>query len=423
MASDRDLDLTLFGATGFVGRLVAAHLADAAPAGLRIGLAGRSRERLAAVRDGLGPAAAAWPLVVADSEDDESLRALSTRSRVVITTVGPYERHGLPLASACAEAGTDYADLTGEVLFVRELIERCHETARARGARIVVSCGFDSVPSDLAVHLLHRRAMADGAGELGDTTMRVRRLQGGISGGTIDSLRLQQRRIGEEPSLGRILADPAVLTGGAPIAARQPDVSRPFLDAETGEWNAPFIMAGYNTRLVRRSDALGGNGPGAAHAQAASTYGDRFRYREVLPTGQGIGGRIRAAAIAAAMAAGAAAMAAPWLSDIISRVLPAPGEGPSEERRSAGSFRLETSTRTTSGRSYRATVAAQGDPGYAATAVMLGEAGLSLAVDGDRCAPTGGVLTPAVAMADVLVERLRAQGFTLEVARAGPSGR
>lgn len=426
MTSDRDLDLTLFGATGFVGRLVAEHLAHAAPAGLRIGLAGRSRERLAAVRDELGPAAAAWPLVVADSGDGESLRALATRSRVVVTTVGPYQRHGLPLASACAEAGTDYADLTGEVLFVRELIERCHEPARASGARIVVSCGFDSVPSDLAVHLLHRRAQTDGAGDLGDTTMRVRRLRGGISGGTIDSLRLQQRRVGEEPSLGRTLADPAALSDGAPIAAGQPDVARPFLDAETGEWNAPFIMAGYNTRVVRRSDALlrrQHGQPGSAGVRAIGGYGDRFRYREVLPTGRGVGGRLRAAAIAAGMAAGAAAMSAPWLSGIVERVLPAPGEGPSEQRRSAGSFRLETTTRTTSGRRYRATVAAQGDPGYAATAVMLGEAGLSLAVDGDRCAPAGGVLTPAVAMADVLVERLQAQGFTLEVAPARPSGR
>ncbi|WP_347753685.1 saccharopine dehydrogenase NADP-binding domain-containing protein [Agrococcus sp. ProA11] len=407
----RDLDLTLFGATGFVGRLVAAHLAYAAPAGLRVALAGRSRERLEAVRAGLGPVAAGWPLVVADSDDHGSLRALVERSRVVVTTVGPYQRHGLPLAAACAEAGTDYADLTGEVLFVRELIERCHDTARASGARIVVSCGFDSVPSDLAVQLLHRQALADRAGALGDTTMRVRRLQGGVSGGTLDSLRLQQHRVAQDPALGRILADPAALSGGAPIAAGQRDVRRPFLDAETGEWNAPFVMAGYNTRVVRRSDALAGG-----------AYGDEFRYREVLPTGRGVGGRIRAAAIAAAMAV-AAAMATPWLGGIIDRVLPAPGEGPSEQRRSAGSFRLETTTRTSSGRAYRATVAAQGDPGYAATAVMLGEAGLSLAVDGDRCSAEGGVLTPAVAMGDVLVDRLRAQGFTLETAPAGRSDR
>lgn len=417
MTRDRDLDLTLFGATGFVGRLVAEHLAGAAPAGLRVGLAGRSRERLEAVRNGLGPAAATWPLVVADSSDDDGLRALAQRSRVIVSTVGPYQRHGLPLATACAEAGTDYADLTGEVLFVRELVEHCHETARSTGARIVVSCGFDSVPSDLAVHLLHRRAVADGAGGLTDTTLRVRRLVGGLSGGTIDSMRLQLRRAAEDPSLRRVLADPGALSGAAPVAPGQPDVSRQFLDAETGEWDAPFVMAGYNTRLVRRSDALlrasSGEGSGSG-----TGYGDGFRYREVLPTGRGLGGRMRAAAIASAMGAAVVAMATPGVRALVERALPAPGEGPSEERRRAGSFAMETTTRTADGRRYRATVAAQGDPGYAATSVMLGQAGLALAVDGDRCSTEGGVLTPAVAMGDVLVERLRAQGFTLEVAPA-----
>lgn len=409
MSRERDLDLTLFGATGFVGRLVAAHVAATAPAGLRVALAGRSLERLAAVRDELRPTAASWPLVVADSADGDRMRALAERSRVVVSTVGPYQRHGVPLAVACAEAGTDYADLTGEVLFVRELVERCHEAARASGARIVVSCGFDSVPSDLAVHLLHRRARADGAGDLTDTTLRVRRLAGGLSGGTIDSMRLQLRRAGEDPALRRLLADPGALSGGAPVAPGQPDAWRPFLDAGTGEWDAPFVMAGYNTRLVRRSDALLRTG------HDGSGYGDRFRYREVLPTGRGIAGRLRATAIAAAMGAAVAAMSAPGVRGLVDRTLPAPGEGPSEARRRSGSFAMETTTRTADGRSYRATVAAQGDPGYAATSVMLGQAALALAVDGERCSPDGGVLTPAVAMGDVLVERLRAQGFTLAV--------
>ncbi|ROR66903.1 saccharopine dehydrogenase family protein [Agrococcus jenensis] len=404
MSQERELDLTLFGATGFVGRLVAEHLADAAPGGTRIALAGRSRARLEAVRDGLGPAAADWPLLEADSADPESLRELARRTRVVVSTVGPYQRHGLPLVEACAAAGTDYADLTGEVLFVRELIERWHEPARASGARIVVSCGFDSVPSDLAVHLLHRRATADGAGGLTDTTLRVRRLSGGISGGTIDSMRLQLARARDDASLRRVLADPAALSAGARVAPGQPDVHAPFLDAATGEWDAPFVMAGYNTRLVRRSDALLGG-----------AYGERFRYREVLPTGRGLAGRARATAIAAGMGALVVGMATPGVRSLIDVALPSPGDGPSEERRRAGSFALETTTRTEDGRRVTATVAAQGDPGYAATSVMLGEAGLALAVDGERCSAEGGILTPAVAMGDVLVERLRGQGFTLEV--------
>jgi len=407
VSQERELDLTLFGATGFVGRLVAEHLAGAAPGGTRIALAGRSRARLEAVRDGLGPAAADWPLLEADSADSESLRELARRTRVVVSTVGPYQRHGLPLVEACVAAGTDYADLTGEVLFVRELIERWHEPARASGARIVVSCGFDSVPSDLAVHLLHRRATADGAGGLTDTTLRVRRLSGGISGGTIDSMRLQLARARDDASLRRVLADPAALTGGARIVPGQADVHVPFLDAATGEWDAPFVMAGYNTRLVRRSDALLGG-----------AYGERFRYREVLPTGRGLGGRARATAIAAGMGALVVGMATPGVRSLIDRALPSPGVGPSEQRRRSGSFAIETTTRTVDGRRLTATVAAQGDPGYAATSVMLGEAGLALAVDGERCSAEGGILTPAVAMGDVLVERLRGQGFTLEVRAA-----
>jgi short subunit dehydrogenase-like uncharacterized protein len=221
-------------------------------------------------------------------------------------------------------------------------------------------------------------------------------------------MRLQLDRARRDRSLRRILADPSALSGGAHAAPGQPDIRRAFLDAETGEWDAPFVMAGYNTRLVRRTDALlaGDGGRG---------YGPRFRYREVVPTGTGVGGRMRAAGMATATAALAAALVAPGVRGLVDRMLPSPGEGPTEERRRTGSFAMETTTRTADGRRYRATVAAQGDPGYAATSVMLGEAGLALAVDGERCSARGGVLTPAVAMGDVLVERLRRQGFTLEV--------
>ena len=404
----RELDLVLYGATGFVGRLVAAHLAEAASAGLRVGLAGRSSERLERVRAGLGPAASDWLLVLADSGDPASLRTLAARSRVVASTVGPYLRHGILLAEACAAAGADYVDLTGEVLFVRELIDRCHGTAQRTGARVVVSCGFDSVPSDLAVHLLHAHAATAGAGALTDTTLRVRALLGGVSGGTIDSLRAQLELVRSQPRLRALLADPAALTGGARVEGRA-DAPRPFQDGETGEWVAPFVMADYNTRLVLRSYVL-----------RDRAYGDRFRYREVLPAGRGFVGRLRAGGIAAGLRLLTTAMATPVLRRALDAALPAPGEGPSAARRAAGSFRVVTSTRAQDGRRFEATVAAQGDPGYAATAVMLGQAALALAVDGERCSAEGGVLTPAVALGDVLVERLRAQGFTI-AARAVPA--
>lgn len=402
----RDLDLTLFGATGFVGRLVAEHLARVASPDVVVALAGRSEGRLRDLRDELGGPAAAWQLVVADSADEESLRRMASRSRVVVSTVGPYQRHGVPLVVACAEAGTDYADLTGETLFVREAIERAHGTARATGARIVVSCGFDSVPSDLAVHLLHRAAEADGAGGLTDTTLHAR-VSGGVSGGTIDSVRLLLQQLRRSPEARRVLLDPEALSGGVTGAPGQQDVWRPFVEADGGRWVAPFFMGPFNTRVVRRSHALTGLG-----------YGPRFRYREVVRTGRGVRGALRATALVSGLGALTTAMATPGLRRVVDRVLPAPGEGPTRERRERGWFRTETRTTTEDGSRYVAVVAAQGDPGYAATSVMLGQAALAL-VATRRAGQVGegGVLTPAVALGDELVEALRGQGFTLEVQR------
>lgn len=402
----RDLDLTLFGATGFVGRLTAEHLAATAPDGVRVALAGRSRERLERLRASLGPRAAGWEVVVADSADPATLGSMAARSHVVVSTVGPYQRHGLPLVEACARAGTDYADLTGEVLFVREAVDRWHDQARATGARIVVSCGFDSVPSDLAVHLLHRRAERDGAGGLTDTTLYAR-ARGGVSGGTIDSMRLLLQAAGEDREARRVLRDPESLSGDFRGAPGQEDPARPFVDAGTGRWVVPFFMGPYNTRVVRRSHALQG-----------AAYGPRFRYRELIATGRGAGGAVRATAMAAGLGALAVGLSTPGLRRVVDRFLPAPGEGPSEEARTAGWFRMRVRTTTEDGTRYAATVAASGDPGYAATSVMLGQSALVLAASRRAGRPgEGGVLTPAVALGDDLVEALRGQGFTLEVER------
>lgn len=398
----RDLDITLFGATGFVGRLTAEHLAATAPGEVRIALAGRSHQRLEELRTTLGHRAAGWPLVVADATDATSLQALAARSRVVVSTVGPYQRHGMPLLLACAQAGTDYADLTGEVLFVAEAIERAHTSAEASGARIVVSCGYDSVPSDLGVHLLHRAAQADGAGGLRDTTLFAR-AHGALSGGTIESLRSQLRQVRTEPSARRTMADPQSLSGGLVGAPGQQDTRRPFVEERSGQWVVPFFMGPYNTRIVRRSHALTGHG-----------YGPAFRYREVIATGRGIRGASRALTMMAAVGGLAGALVTPGLR----RLLPAPGDGPSREQRAKGWFRMRIHTSTEAGSRYAATVAAQGDPGYAATSVMLGQAALVLLTSRhEERAGEGGVLTPAVAIGDDLIQALRAQDFTLEAAR------
>jgi short subunit dehydrogenase-like uncharacterized protein len=401
----RTHELVVYGATGFVGRLLAAYLADAAPAGTRIALAGRSRSRLEQVRGELPAAARDWPLVEADSTDAASLAALAASTRVLATTVGPYVRHGLPVVEACARAGTHYADLTGEVLFVRRAIDRTDAVARDTGARVVHACGYDSIPSDLSALLLAERARADGAGGLRDVRL-VATARGGVSGGTVDSVRVQFQELGRDPAARRLTADPFALS---PDRGAEPDIRQPrdaALPSRTpdGRWTAPFVMAPFNTRVVRRSNAL-----------QDWAYGRGLRYGEVMGCGRGISGAATATAVTAALAGFAAAMSLPPTRSLLDRVLPEPGTGPGERTRARGWFRMEVDATTDSGRRYRATAAGRGDPGYAATAVMLGETALALALDGDRLPDRAGSLTPATALGPVLVDRLRAAGHTYEV--------
>jgi short subunit dehydrogenase-like uncharacterized protein len=401
----RTHDVAVYGASGFVGRLLAAHLATHAPAGTRIALAGRDRGRLEQVRAGLPPAGRDWDVVVADSTDPASLAALAGSTRVLATTVGPYARYGLPVAEACARAGTHYADLTGEVLFVRAAIDRTDAVARDSGARIVHACGFDSIPSDLGTLLLAERAAADGAGGLHEVRLAAS-MRGGFSGGTIDSARGQLAAVRSDPAARRLAADPYALSPDrdAEPATRQPPDAGPPARTADGRWTAPFVMAPFNTRIVRRSNALQG-----------WAYGRSMSYGEVMSCGRGPLGAATAAGVTAGLAATLAAMSLPPTRALLDRLLPAPGTGPSESVQRSGWFRMVVDARTEDGRRYRATAAGPGDPGYAATAVMLGETVLALALDGDRLPPRAGSLTPATALGGVLVERLRAAGHTYEV--------
>ncbi|HET8657546.1 MAG TPA: saccharopine dehydrogenase NADP-binding domain-containing protein [Micromonosporaceae bacterium] len=410
MSEDRELDVVVFGATGFVGRLVAQYLAGHAPPGVRIGLAGRSGQRLASLRAQLGGAAGSWPLLVVDAADTGSLAKLAGSARVVATTVGPYLRHGLPLVEACATAGTDYADLTGEVLFVRDSIDRYHDLAVRTEARIVHCCGVDSVPSDLGVLLLHQAALAGGAGELTDTTLVVRAFKGGFSGGTLASGKVELDELRAHRHRRRVVADPYALSpqrDAEPQLGDERDQTWVAHDPGLGIWTGPFLMAGINTRVVRRSNALQG-----------WTYGRRFRYREVTGFGTGPAARVRAATTSAGLIAMRAGLAFRPSRALLDRVLPAPGEGPSEETRRTGFLRRAIHAGTATGARYLCRVAAQGDPGYAATSVMFGETALCLALDRDRLPGTAGVLTPATALGSALVDRLRAAGQTLTANRA-----
>jgi|1186.fasta_scaffold37425_2 short subunit dehydrogenase-like uncharacterized protein len=407
MTEQRDLDVVVFGATGFVGRLIAQYLAEHAPDGVRIGLAGRSEAKLARVRAELPASADAWPLIAADSSDRASLDALARRTRVVATTVGPYFRAGLPLVEACADAGTHYADLTGEVLFIHEAL-RHHDRAAASGARIVNSTGFDSIPSDLGVLLLHQAAAADGDGRLGRTRLVVKAMRGGASGGTVASLKGQVDEIRRDPASRKIVTDPFALCPERPDdAARHGDSFGVHRDEELGVWVAPFVMATFNTRVVRRSNAL-----------QDWAYGRDFDYSEVMSVGSGITAPAKAAAVAGGLGALAGGLAFRPTRAILDRVLPDPGEGPSEKSRRRGFFTIELHAETPDGRKYRSKVAAQGDPGYNATAMMMGETALCLALHSDRLPGRAGVLTPASGIGQPLVDRLRSAGMTLEVERA-----
>lgn len=409
-SSERDLDLVVVGATGFVGQLVARYVAGAAPTGFRIGLAGRSPERLAAVREQLGSAAEHWPLLIADLAEPASLARLAQQTRVVATAAGPFAGIGLSLVEACLATGTDYADLTGEVLFVRDTIARFHDAAAATGIRIVHACGVDSIPSDLGVQLLAETAREQGAGTLRDTIGLVSAFRGGFSGGTWASARGQVEETTSHPERQGIVDDPYALS---PDRTREPEVGEQRdlhgieHDREHGRWLAPFIMAGFNTRIVRRSNALQG-----------WAYGRQFRYREALAFPEGPGGALRAAAQATRLEVARAVSGWSPARPVLDRLLPSAGEGPDERTRRSGRFTIEIRTRTSEGRRYGALIDARGDPGYTASPLMFGEAALCLVLDRDRVPSRAGVLTPATALGTPLAERLRAAGLVIDVVPA-----
>ena len=415
MSNGREFDIVLYGATGYSGRLTAEYLA-ARGTQARIALAGRDTGRLQAVRRALGPAAQDWPLLVADASEPSTLAAVAERTQVVVTTVGPYARYGLPLVAACARAGTDYADLTGELMFVRDSIDLYHKQAVDTGARIVTSCGFDSVPSDLNVYQLHRRAVQDGTGELTDTTLVLRSFnQLGASGGTVASLLGTMHTASGDAQARRIINDPYTFTTdreAEPELGRQRDFGwrrgrsvAPELD---GFWVGGFVMGPYNARIVRRSNAL-----------QDWSYGRRFRYSEALSLGKSFAAPVASAIVTAALAA-AIGVGNRYFRRLPRRFVelltPKPGAGPGDAARKRGHYTVETYSTTTTGARYMATFGQNCDA-YQGTSVMLGESGLALALDRDRLSELRGVLTPAAAMGDPLLARLSAAGVSVRTTR------
>jgi len=402
-------DIVVFGATSFVGQILCRYLleqfgADGSPSWA---MAGRSIEKLEQVRSALGRSASRLPLLVADAADEASLRQLCAGARVVVSTVGPYALYGEPLVKVCAETGTDYCDLTGEVQWIRRMIRSYEPRAKKSGARIVHCCGFDSIPSDLGVHFLQQASLERYGKPCTTVKMRVRSAKGGFSGGTVASLMNVLKEAAADPKLRKELANPYSLCPKthAP-GVRQSQVSLPEFDADFQSWVAPFVMAAINTRIVHRSNAL------SKHA-----YGKNFRYDEAVLTGPGLKGRLGATGLAAGIAGVMAAGSLAPLRAMLGRfVLPEPGEGPSEEQQAKGGYDLRFFGRTADGQTLRARVTGDRDPGYGSTAKMLGQAAACLALDSPRKDTPGGFWTPATIFGERLTERLvRHAGISFEL--------
>lgn len=392
-------DIVLFGATGFTGRLVAEYL-DAHAKDVRWALAGRNRAKLEAVQAHLGRPD--LPILVGDSHRPETLRPIVEQARVVISTVGPYAQHGTALVEQCVEAGVGYCDLTGEPHWIREMIDRFHVRAGETGARIVHCCGFDSIPSDLGTLMLAEHLERQHARRLARVRLRVGKIKGGASGGTVASA-LGGIEAARDPRVRALLVDPYAF-----VPERTGEGGREFMalrkDEDRGRWTAPFVMAVVNAKVVRRSNALMG-----------WRYGNDFEYEEAVDTGRGARGFVRAAGLSAGLAAATGLASIPRSRKVLERFVPQPGEGPSREQRERGMFRINLFGESDGEPpiAVRGLVEGVQDPGYGETSKMLSESALCLALD--DLPARGGVLTPASAMGMSLVERLRRAGMTFSV--------
>jgi short subunit dehydrogenase-like uncharacterized protein len=408
-AAPRTHDLVVFGATSFVGQLLARYLYQefGLRGRLRWAIAGRSRAKLEELRRSMGAGAARLPIVVADAGDDAALREMCAGAKAIASTVGPYALYGEPLVRACVETGTDYCDLTGEPQWIRRMLQKYEDAARKSGARIVHCCGFDSIPSDLGVHFLQREARTRFGQPCSRVKMRVKAASGGLSGGTAASAMNAFREMAADPKLRKELANPySLCPKGHGSKTRQPNVKFAEYDPDFQGWVAPFVMAAVNVRIVHRTNAL-----------ARGAYGKDFRYDEAVLGGRGLRGRATATAIAAGLGCFALAAAIPPLRAALERfVLPAPGEGPSPAKQKKGFYDLRFVGLTDDGRTIRVKVTGQGDPGYGSTSQVLGQAAAMLALDVPRSRVPGGFWTPATIFGDKLIERLtKHAGLRFEV--------
>ena len=380
--SSSKFDIVVYGATGFTGRLVAEYLAAQykGDSNLKWAMAGRSKDKLATVRDAIG-APADTPLIVADAGDIASLQAMVDQTKSVITTVGPYQFYGNELLTACVESGTDYFDLCGEPVWMRQMIDAHEATAKSTGARIMFSCGYDSLPFELGVFCAQEEAKKIFGAPAARVKGRVRAMTGTLSGGTAASMRAIFAAAANDSGLIALLRNPFVLTPGFD-GPKQPPGNRPVFDQDLDSWTAPFVMANINTRNVHRSNLLLG-----------FPYGKDFVYDEMVLAGPGEQGEARAKRMTAATT-----------TEKMTSGGPKPGEGPSKEERDNGSYDLLFVAIAPDGKQVRASVKGDRDPGYGSTSKMISECAICLLRDTPDV--PGGIWTPGAAMQHALIKRL-----------------
>jgi short subunit dehydrogenase-like uncharacterized protein len=392
MKSSKAFDIVVYGATGFTGQLVAEYLAShyRNDGQLKWAMAGRNLDKLASVRNAIG-APADIPLIAADASDPASLKAMIDRTKSVVTTVGPYMLYGNELVAACVASGTDYFDLCGEPPWMRRIIDAHQETAQRSGARIVFSCGYDSLPFELGVFCCQETARKVFGAPVTRVKGRVRTMKGTFSGGTAASMKALFAAVANDPSLVPLMRSPFALTPGFD-GPKQPPGNKPIFDDDLKVWTTPFVMANINTRNVHRSNMLMG-----------FPYGRDFVYDEMQVTGSGEEGE----ALAKRVMAGNNKLGASGG--------PKPGEGPSKEERETGYYDLLFVGIAPDGRQVRVSVRGDRDPGYGSTSKMISECALCLLRDTPEL--PGGIWTPGAAMGEHLIKRLAEHAgltFTVE---------
>jgi short subunit dehydrogenase-like uncharacterized protein len=402
-------DIIIFGATSFVGQILTRYMLNQFAVGgeLKWAIAGRSQNKLNELKLSLGTAGEALDTLVADAADEDSLHSMCLSTRVIISTVGPYALYGEPLVKVCVALGTDYCDLTGEVQWIAKMLERYEDEAKKSGARIVNSCGFDSVPSDLGVYFLQHHANQKFGQTCSSIKMRVKKMKGAASGGTVASMTNIFKEVASNPALRKVLANPyAICPSDHGNTVRQDNMNRPQYDDDFNSWVAPFVMAVINTRIVHRSNTLVEGG-----------YSQHFDYNEAMLTGKGLMGSGIAAGVGVGLGGFAMAAVIPptrWVMEKF--ILPKPGEGPSIDAQEKGFYDLRFYGKTDDGQEIRCKVTGDQDPGYGSTAKMLGQAAACLAQDISKDDVQGGFWTPASVFGTQLITRLEKHaGLTFEI--------